>query len=274
MQQAAPELHAQRGEEEDHDAQEGEDVLRGGDEAGDGLHHLLHRVQALQLLEHPEEAEEPQNVHVALDVGTRRGGGHLVQQGGGQEQPGHREVELVRARAPVEAPGVHAQVQAHLRDVDQGEGELHVLHERRLREAPEVPDGLPDDGGEVQQQHIVHEGAEVPGADALAEPGEGLGTPQPRQQVLHGGVPSGGPEVVLDDAAYVAELALVHQAAAVAVDRCKHDVRGGLGDRPNPRRPAELLGKLAKRLLGDLPALPSRVAERLEGVLDALHPGE
>mmetsp|Transcript_56296 Transcript_56296/g.163254 ORF Transcript_56296/g.163254 Transcript_56296/m.163254 type:complete len:704 (+) Transcript_56296:11-2122(+) len=269
VQEASPQLDAHRREEVGDDAEQGHDVLRGVDDIADRLHHQLHLLQALELFQDAQEPQQPQDVHVPLDVGAAGAGRQLVQDRGGQQEPSRHEVEDVRPQGGVVCPLYDAEFQAHLHNVDQGEGQLQVLHERRFRPVVQVVDAFQNHERQVEEEHVVHESVEAALVHRCSEPLEQTAVPQAGQVILHGRVNLSDPERILHHPADVEELRLVHEAAAIFIHRLEHDLRGLLRDGPHVRRAGVLPHEVQERRPGQILAVAAGLRQILEGLLDA-----
>mmetsp|Transcript_43688 Transcript_43688/g.129324 ORF Transcript_43688/g.129324 Transcript_43688/m.129324 type:complete len:764 (+) Transcript_43688:304-2595(+) len=269
VQQPAPELHAEGREQERDGAKQRHNMLGGRDEADDGLNHQLDALEALELLDDTQETEQPQDVHVPLDVATRHALRELVEHGRREQHPGREEVELVGAQGPVLLEGYDAHLETHLAHVDQGEAELEVLHPNGLGPAVQVVHRLGDHQAQVHQEDHVHEPIETALVDPLAEPDEVGVVPDSRELLLHGRVQRRRPEVVLDHSADVEELALVDAAAPVLVHGPEDDLRLRIRDGADVGRLAQGLNELQERRLLHV-GLPRGLRQHLEGLADAL----
>mmetsp|Transcript_4822 Transcript_4822/g.12409 ORF Transcript_4822/g.12409 Transcript_4822/m.12409 type:complete len:381 (+) Transcript_4822:133-1275(+) len=221
VQQPAPELHAERGEEEDDHAQRHHDVLGGQHQLQDRVHHELHHLELLQLLDHAQQPQQPQDVHVPLQAAAAHGRlvlGHGLRQRGQQERPGREEVELVGPEAPVLGPGVDAQTEADLHHVDQREDQLQVADEDWRVHVVQVVRGLGDDQQQVDQQHEVHARVEGPSLNLLHEPLHAPAVPCLRVPLLNPGVLLRRPQLVLHHATDLAELRLADGPVLGRVD--------------------------------------------------------
>mmetsp|Transcript_24177 Transcript_24177/g.75193 ORF Transcript_24177/g.75193 Transcript_24177/m.75193 type:complete len:463 (+) Transcript_24177:154-1542(+) len=237
---AAEEVDAEGAEEEEDHAQEGQDVARGLHHAADGGHHELEARILLELLDHPQEPHEPQDVCIAREVLLHKVDGQVLQHHGAEEEPSGEEVEAVRRGGPVLPERLDRELGEHLADVDGSKEGVHKPHPQRQRVAVHK---LPDDEQEVENKHPVHDVVDdrrllgLP--DCPPDLLEGGVVPEVRVAKLHKGVPLRRPDRVLRQRAQVAER-LGRDRAELPDDRLRQAAVKGQRPRRLPKLAEEL----------------------------------